>query len=168
MIMNDKESLHLAMEEAQQACKRGDFPVGTVLLKQGSFLIGHESNSIYSSKGYIHHAEMKLLIRSQQYLWNNTVPTTLYSTLEPCIMCMGAAVINHVTRIVWLIDDNWAGGTHSYFFESDFLRSKKTELLRFQDTLLRREAIKMLSFWLSNNRPEMLEKILGDQIDLLE
>lgn len=69
-------------------------------------------NSAESSKSYVNHAETSLIIENGEKLletWKNNRTATLYSTLEPCLMCLGVAVMNKVGRIVYIEKDPLAG-----------------------------------------------------------
>lgn len=91
---------------ARQAFRNGFSPVGAVLVAD------NEVVSIASSHreiGNVYHAEFLAMLECQNRQMAPIKPFTLYSTLEPCLMCCGMAAIMHVSCIKWLIDDIWAG-----------------------------------------------------------
>jgi tRNA(adenine34) deaminase len=112
----EKKYMSLALEEAHRAREAGDYPVGAVLTVDGD-LWGQARNSILTEKQSSAHAEHKLLrmhsaalyrlIKSQQ---NHDI--CLYTTLEPCLMCLGFAVLHRVSRIVVACPDPHGGATN--------------------------------------------------------
>ena len=104
----------LALEQAKLALVAGDFPVGTALVQDGE-LLGVGRNSLFSDNRIDAHAEHNVLTRlSSQLRTNNRGKSgytlTLYTTLEPCLMCLGTAIMHRVNRIVIACPDP-TGGT---------------------------------------------------------
>jgi tRNA(adenine34) deaminase len=106
-----QHALHLAT----QAGSRGEVPVGAVLIADDK-LIGEGSNAPISLCDPTAHAEI-LALRHGALALNNyrLVDTTLYVTLEPCIMCLGAIVHARVKRVVYGALDPRAGAVASAF-----------------------------------------------------
>ncbi len=109
----DHEYMALAMSEARAALDAGDYPVGAVLAVNGEF-IGKARNSVFSETQTTAHAEQNLLREYsallRQSVRNKTGDTiTVYTTLEPCLMCLGGILIHHVTRIVYACPDPHGG-----------------------------------------------------------
>jgi len=107
----DKKCLDLAIEEAEKSLKLGNYPVGAVLCFDNK-IVASSGNFGESRKNYINHAEALMMIENGERLLqaardNKTI--TLYSTLEPCLMCLGIAVMNKVSRIVYIQKDPHAG-----------------------------------------------------------
>jgi len=87
----------------------GEVPVGAVLVKDGT-LIAEGWNQPIAAHDPSAHAEMRVLRAAGQALQNyRLVETTLYVTLEPCVMCMGAIVHGRVKRLVYGADDPLRG-----------------------------------------------------------
>ena len=90
-----------ALELAQAAAKRGEVPVGAVLVREGECL-GEGANSPLSAHDPTAHAEVLALRAAASKLGNYRLPgTTLYVTIEPCTMCFGAIIHARVTRLVY-------------------------------------------------------------------
>ena len=111
----DKKFMALALAEAEQALAAGNYPVGAVLTINGEFG-GQARNSILSDAQSTAHAEQRLLQANSAQLRRliRTDPAYnigLYTTLEPCLMCLGAAVLHRVTRIVVACPDPHGGAT---------------------------------------------------------
>lgn len=107
--------MELAINEAKISLEEGNFPVGAVLVIDGK-LVGKERNSLHSNRDYISHAEMKLLSKYSSLIkesikGKNSV-VTLYTSLEPCLMCLGAATLNRISRIVYGCDDPFTGAAN--------------------------------------------------------
>ncbi len=104
----DKKYLEMCIQVAEETFKKHDnYPVGAVLVVDGE-LVETSGNKIKDEKSFIHHAENQLLINNAAKLYEafeNNKPVELYSTLEPCIQCLGASVTNHVDRIIYIQKD---------------------------------------------------------------
>ena len=103
--------LDLATKEAEKSFENGDFPVGAVLTIGGS-IVGSKNNSGESSQNYSMHAETQLILENATKLlaaWKENKEIVLYSTLEPCLMCLGVATMNKVSGIVYIQKDPLAG-----------------------------------------------------------
>ena len=107
-MKNDKKYLNLAIEVAKEAFKKGNYPVGAVLVIDNE-IIGISGNEINKKKSFVNHAENNLIMRFGNDLakirGREDKVATLYSTLEPCIQCLGSAVTNHVDRICYIEKD---------------------------------------------------------------
>lgn len=109
----DKKFMALALNEAEQAFDAGDYPVGAVLTINGDF-IGKAKNSILTETQTTSHAEHKLLSANSAQLRRLIRESTkydicLYTTLEPCLMCLGVSILHRVTRIVVASPDPHGG-----------------------------------------------------------
>jgi len=99
--MQDEFFMRLALQQAQQAQQRGEVPVGAVLVSGGDVLAAGFNQPVSTSDPSAH-AEVVALRRAGQILGNyRLVDTTLYVTLEPCLMCVGALVLARVARVVY-------------------------------------------------------------------
>jgi tRNA(adenine34) deaminase len=107
----DKACLDLAIAEAKHSFSEGNYPVGAILAI-GNKIAGQGNNTGETSKNYSNHAETSLIIENGRALLqsvNKGETITLYSTLEPCLMCLGVATMNKVDRIVYIQTDPHAG-----------------------------------------------------------
>lgn len=102
-----------ALELAQRAEARGEVPVGAVLVREGRS-IAEAWNAPIELIDPSAHAEMLALRRGAQAVSNyRLVGCTLYVTLEPCVMCMGAAVNARIQRLVFGAHDPQRGAACS-------------------------------------------------------
>ena len=111
--MSHKKFMKIALEEAQSALYSGEFPVGAVLEYQGKIICsGKRSGSMGRFANETDHAEIIAL--KQFYNRGMSISlekTTLYCTLEPCLMCFGAILISGINKIVYAYEDAMGGGT---------------------------------------------------------
>jgi tRNA(adenine34) deaminase len=107
-----------ALAQAVAAEKRGEVPVGAVVVRQGR-VIGRAGNAPIGDSDPSAHAEIKALRRAGkkagEYRLNGC---ELYVTLEPCLMCYGAMVQARIARLVYGADDPKNGIFSSGVFEN--------------------------------------------------
>jgi tRNA(adenine34) deaminase len=106
---SDLAYMQQAMELARQAAAAGEVPVGAVLVRAGE-VIGEGFNCVISSHDPTAHAECVALRDAALRADNYRLPaSTLYVTLEPCTMCVGAMVHARVERLVFAAREPRAG-----------------------------------------------------------
>jgi tRNA(adenine34) deaminase len=97
----DEKFMRHALALAGEAAALGEVPVGAVLVKDGE-VVGEGFNHPISSSDPTAHAEVVALRDAAKRLDNyRLTDCTLYVTLEPCAMCVGAILHSRVARIVW-------------------------------------------------------------------
>ena len=102
-----------ALREAERAGRRGEVPVGAIVVGAGQVL-GRAGNAIEAAQDPTAHAEMLALRQAVAALGTRRLlATTLYVTLEPCAMCAGAAVLARVPRLVFGAADPKSGACGS-------------------------------------------------------
>ena len=108
--MNDDEKwMFLALEQARKAEEEGEVPVGAILVKDG-LLIAKAHNQPISTNDATAHAEIQLLRAAGKKLKNYRLTgTSLFVTLEPCAMCLGAIMHARIERIVFGAHDPKTG-----------------------------------------------------------
>lgn len=103
-----------ALKQAQKAFKANEVPVGAILVFQDK-VIAKAYNQVELLKDATAHAEMLCLTMGSSSLENwRLLDTTLYCTLEPCVMCCGALILSRVKRLVWGAPDLRHGGGGSW------------------------------------------------------
>lgn len=105
--------MQLALEEAAAAASENEVPVGAILVYEER-VIARNHNRMIGSKDALAHAEMLVLraaAKAHPHKW--LLDTTLYVTLEPCVMCAGALVLARVERVVYAAADPKAGALGS-------------------------------------------------------
>jgi tRNA(adenine34) deaminase len=112
-VVNDSHFMRLALQLAQRAGNQGEVPVGAILVHSGE-VIGEGWNQPIALHDPTAHAEIMALRAGPQRLANYRLSgTTLYATLEPCAMCMGALITARVARVVFGAWDLKAGACGS-------------------------------------------------------
>ena len=102
-----------AIAQAKCAARRGEVPVGAVIVKDGKIL-ARAYNTRETRKNALHHAELKVIGRACEKLGGWRLPgCELYVTLEPCPMCAGAAINARLPRVVFGASDPKAGSCGS-------------------------------------------------------
>ena len=100
-----------AIRLARAAGRRGEVPVGAVVVS-GNRIVGRGANRTIEARDPTAHAEIVALRRAARAARNHRLTgTTLYVTLEPCLMCLGAMVHARIERLVFGARDPKVGGT---------------------------------------------------------
>lgn len=122
----DERCMALALEEARQAAAAGEVPVGAVVIRDGQVL-GRGHNAPIAHSDPTAHAEVLALREAARRAGNyRLVGATLYSTVEPCAMCCGAALHARLARVVYGAADPKAGAARSLYRLLDDARLNHT------------------------------------------
>ena len=109
----DIAAMRTALDQAEIASGEGEIPVGAVVTVEGNVVAAGHNLSI-SASDPSGHAEIVALRAAGEVLNNYRFPSaTLYVTMEPCIMCVGAIVQARVGRVVFGAYDDKAGALGS-------------------------------------------------------
>ena len=112
---DDIQYMSKALQQAEIAASIGEVPVGAVLvLEDGREFAAH--NAPVSENDASAHAEMRVIRAACQAVGNYRLPgSTLYVTLEPCLMCCGAIIHARITRVVYGATDPKTGAVESLY-----------------------------------------------------
>jgi tRNA(adenine34) deaminase len=134
--MNQKPEGHqkymkLAIDEAKKAGQNGEVPIGAVLVAEDDKILAAAYNSTISLCDPSAHAEILALREAGNKLKNyRLLNTTLYVTMEPCFMCMGAIVHARLKRLVFgTYDLKWGAAGSLYNFAEDERLNHKIEII---------------------------------------
>ncbi len=112
-MANHETYMERALHYAETALEAGEFPVGCVIEHCGQIIAsGSRSNSI-GAANEMDHAEMialRAMLNSEEII--NAKEVTVYSTMEPCLMCFSTMLVNGVIRFVFSYEDVMGGGTN--------------------------------------------------------
>jgi tRNA(adenine34) deaminase len=109
MALSDADFVQAALEQAAEAADAGEVPVGAVVVVGGNIIASGQNRSLRDADPCAH-AEIVALRAAGAEAANYRLPdATLYVTLEPCAMCLGAAVLARVARVVFGAYDPKAG-----------------------------------------------------------
>jgi tRNA(adenine34) deaminase len=117
---DDRRFMQAALAEARTAEQCGEVPIGAVLVLDGQ-IIGRGHNRRETGADPTAHAEMQAIRQAAAAIGHwRLLQTTLYVTLEPCVMCMGAIILARIPRLVFACRDPRAGAVGSiYDFSQD-------------------------------------------------
>ena len=117
----DVKFMQLALAQAKKAGQIGEVPVGAVLVSENGAILATTHNETIKLTDPTAHAEI-LALRQAALKINNyrLLNTTLYVTVEPCIMCMGAIVHARISNVVFGTNDpKWGAAGSLYNFAED-------------------------------------------------
>lgn len=125
--LDDAHFMKLAFQEAQRAFDAGEVPVGAVVTCKGQ-IIARGHNLTERLRDFTAHAEMQAFTSASEFLGGKYLTKcTLYVTLEPCIMCGGAAFNTRIGKVVFGAYDERRGFTQ--FAGSSPILHPKTEVI---------------------------------------
>ena len=109
-ISPELESLDLekfmreALKEAEEAGRAGEYPIGAILVLDGEVIArGRARHDEFKSQ--LRHAELNALLNGGEKLWTEYKRAILFTTVEPCPMCLGAVVMADVPHIIYALND---------------------------------------------------------------
>jgi tRNA(adenine34) deaminase len=120
-LLAHKDYMKLSLEEARRARQIDEVPVGAVLVAESGELLASAHNRTIIEHDPTAHAEILALRAAAGKLRNyRLLNTTLYVTVEPCVMCTGALVHARVGRLVFgALDPKWGGAGSLYNLAAD-------------------------------------------------
>ena len=99
----NNEYIKLAIKEAEKAYKKGEVPVGAIIVKNGK-IISKAHNTIEKEQNPIKHAEIKAIEKATKKLKNWRLnDCEMYVTLEPCEMCRGAIFLSRIKKTYYIL-----------------------------------------------------------------
>jgi len=140
--------LQAAIEEARKGLAAGGIPIGSVLVCDGK-IIGRGHNQRVQHGSVIHHAEMNCLENAGRLTAKTYERCTLYSTLSPCPMCSGAALLYKIPHIV-------VGENVTFQGPEAYVRSQGVNV----EILQNEECIKLMRDFIAA-RPELWNEDIG-------
>lgn len=107
--MTDEDYMKIALKESEKCCKYGDVPVGAVLVKYNK-IIAKSYNQKEKMNSVTGHAEILVINKGNKKLKNARLDgAILYTTKEPCLMCMGVILSARISKIVFGAKDKRFG-----------------------------------------------------------
>jgi tRNA(adenine34) deaminase len=131
MMGQHVEWMKMALQEAGKAREKQEVPVGAVMVAENDELLAAAHNQTIARADPTAHAEILALRQAADKVGNyRLLNTTLYVTVEPCPMCMGAAMHARVSRIVFgTRDPKWGAAGSLYNFAADLRFNHQPEVL---------------------------------------
>ncbi|HWI65155.1 MAG TPA: nucleoside deaminase [Symbiobacteriaceae bacterium] len=109
---NDRRFLALALAQAEEAFRKGTYPVGAVLVGPDGEVLAAGHNLVFPENDMTAHAEVVVLRQAGNRLLRDKAykhRCTLYTSCEPCLMCTGALMNADIARTVFATADDWLG-----------------------------------------------------------
>lgn len=142
MSVYDEKFMREAIKEAKKGFDADEVPVGAVLVYQGE-IIARAHNRVEELKDASAHAEMLCMKEAADVFKNwRLLETTLYCTLEPCMMCAGCMLLSRVETLVWGAKDVRHGANGSFI--NIFLPSHPTHQLMIRSGILEEECASLM------------------------
>lgn len=145
--MTNEEKMRVAIEVAGESLKNGELPVGAVIFR-GDEIVAKACSSGEDSAKYLRHAEMKALWEadSMGYSYSERCEMQLFVTMEPCMMCLGAAASFYIGEIFYAHESPIDGAVK---FAKEYWRPDNKEILTYKlpkcyGGLLREESRELL------------------------
>ena len=142
--------LQMAIEEAREGLAEGGIPIGSVLVVDGR-VVGRGHNRRVQSASAILHAEMDCLENAGRLEPADYRRAGLYSTLSPCDMCSGTALLYRIPKIV-------IGENRTFRGPEDYVRSRGVEL----EIVDSRECYELMREFIAA-RPELWNEDIGEE-----
>jgi creatinine deaminase len=146
--MRDK-FMDAAIEEARKGLAEGGIPIGSVLVIDGE-IVGRGHNRRVQKGSAILHAEMDALENAGRLTAKDYQRATLYSTLSPCDMCSGTALLYKIPKVV-------IGENRTFQGPEEYVRSRGVELVILDDA----ECIRLMEDFIAA-RPELWNEDIGE------
>ena len=140
--------MQAAIEEAQKGLAEGGIPIGSVLVIDGE-IVGRGHNRRVQKGSAILHAEMDALENAGRLTATDYQRATLYSTLSPCDMCSGTALLYKIPKVV-------IGENVTFQGPEEYVRSRGVELVILNDEA----CIQMMRNFITA-RPELWNEDIG-------
>jgi creatinine deaminase len=142
--------MQAALEEAKKGLAEGGIPIGSVLVIDGT-IVGRGHNQRVQKGSAILHAEMDCLENAGRLKANDYRRAVLYSTLSPCDMCSGTALLYEIPKIV-------IGENQTFQGPEDYVRSRGVKLEILNDP----ECIQLMRDFIQIN-PELWYEDIGEE-----
>jgi len=144
-LLNDEYFMRIALTEAEKALEKGEIPIGCVIVSN-ELLIAKAHNLTETLRDATAHAEMQAFTSASEYLGAKYLKDcTLYVTLEPCVMCLGASYWTQISRIVYGATDK----KHTLPIDKTLFLHPKTTIT---GGVLKKECAEILSTFFQQKR----------------
>lgn len=130
-VLKDTDYMRMALAEARRAAAIQEVPVGAVLVSADGDVLARAHNRTIADSDPSAHAEMRVIRRAAAGMGNyRLLNTTLYVTVEPCLMCMGAVIHARIQRVAYgTRDPKWGAAGSLYNLGEDRRLNHQPEIV---------------------------------------
>ena len=162
---NHEKYMQVALKQAKEALEQGEFPVGAVFVYDGQVVASGKRGHTREQKETVNEIDHAEILALRSFLSQETdIPAgdlTVYSTMEPCLMCYSTMILNGIRNFVYAYEDVMGGGTNLPF---DRLKPLYSEMkVHIIPHVLREQSLELFQQFFSN--PENLywkDSLLAD------
>jgi cytosine/creatinine deaminase len=152
---DDRRFLNLAIEQARKSMSEGGIPIGAAIVHDGKVLAAGHNRRVQQGSAILH-GETDAIERAGRQPATVYRNSTLYTTLSPCFMCAGTALLYEIPRIV-------IGENRTFEQSESLLREKGVELVLVDDP----ECKELMDTLIANN-PELWSEDIGVEASELD
>ncbi len=145
--------MHEAIREATEAGLRGDRPIGAVIVHKG-IIISRGSSHLNTLESDVHHAENTAVLQAAAFLKKLGRECVLYTTVEPCVMCLSTIILANIRSIVFGVKDNYMA-TREMIEKIPYLKER---VHNYKGGVLEAECIKALKSYGNEEDMEIISK----------
>ena len=145
IMNNNLKYMQIAIKEAKKAAKRGDVPVGAVIVYKNK-IIAKAHNKKQLRKNSLKHAELLVINKACKKLktWHLD-ECTIYVTLEPCMMCTGAIIESRIKKIYYATKSDKYGSLNK-------ITEKNKTKIQINEGICKKESIDILKKFFKEKR----------------
>ncbi|MDX8342423.1 nucleoside deaminase [Rossellomorea sp. YZS02] len=151
----DRDFLQVALQEAEEALRENTYPVGAVIVDEDQNIIATGRNRVHSDHDATAHAEMDAIRNAGSSIFKAKIERktyTIYTTLEPCLMCTGGILFANIKRVVWLLNDSEGFGGYKKISAAGIFERKFREVDVQEEPYddLKMKQLELMRQWESN------------------
>lgn len=145
--------MQIALSQAEEALAQGEFPVGAIFVHNGSVVASGRRQNSQDQNDIVNEVDHAEIVALRNFLNQRlTIPLTeitVYSTMEPCLMCYSTMILNGIRHIVYAYEDVMGGGTNLPLEQlSPLYKEMKIEIVPH---ILRRQSLTLFKRFFSNS-----------------
>ena len=161
--MDHRKFLEEALKDAYKAKEEGQIPIGAVIVNGKGEIIARGYNQVKKLNKRTAHAEMLVIDEAlSKFDGEDAVNWTIYSTLEPCPMCLGTIIMAHIGSAVWAAPDTNIN-THTMLEIHPYLRKQNLVVIKTPFSDLENICSKLnYDYWMSNGREDVVNPSLNN------
>jgi len=139
--------LRLALAQAKAAEELNTYPIGAIITDFEGNIIAQAHNRVIPNHDPTAHAEIEVIRKAGKHLREHKHQSVLYTTVEPCLMCMGAIITADIATVVWGVNDRYAGAAGFVLTRYEKQNLKKPTAIPEPDPETAMEIRKLMRTW---------------------